>query len=333
MEPNEIIALASNILERSKTTSKILSATALSGGANNRVFKIESEAASYLLKIYYHADNDLKNRAVTDFNFCSFAWNHGIHFAPKPLGISAQNHAALYEFIAGRRLTFSEITPAIIDQAIAFFVQLNQHRSILEATRLPAAAEACFSLQEHFSCIQRRINKLQTIEGNQYLGTKVLTLIDDHILPRWKMLIEKTDLTASLLLNLSERCLSPSDFGFHNALLQDDDKLRFFDFEYAGWDDPAKMICDFFCQPEVAVPSNYFSYFANQIAKNFPNPKAIAERASILLPFYQLKWCCILLNEFLPHEASRRQFSLDNESLRTRKQQQIEKTSKVLNQF
>ena len=28
-----------------------------------------------------------------------------------------------------------------------------------------------------------------------------------------------------------------------------DGRLWFIDFEYAGWDDPAKTVCDFFCQP------------------------------------------------------------------------------------
>src|SRR6185503_11886129 len=51
-------------------------------------------------------------------------------------------------------------------------------------------------------------------------------------------------------LNLQPR-LSPSDFGYHNAVLADDETVRFFDFEYAGWDDPAKLVCDFFNQVEV----------------------------------------------------------------------------------
>ena len=47
-------------------------------------------------------------------------------------------------------------------------------------------------------------------------------------------------LSMSAALPKETRCLSPSDFGFHNALLEATGKLRFVDFEYAGWDDPAK---------------------------------------------------------------------------------------------
>ena len=43
--------------------------------------------------------------------------------------------------------------------------------------------------------------------------------------------------------------MSPSDFGFHNVIKKDD-FLYFIDFEYAGLDDPVKLICDFYCQPD-----------------------------------------------------------------------------------
>ena len=63
-------------------------------------------------------------------------------------------------------------------------------------------------------------------------------------------------------LPAAERCVSPSDFGFHNALRTPDGRLAFIDFEYAGWDDPAKTVSDFFCQPECPVPTEHYAAFA-----------------------------------------------------------------------
>ena len=42
---------------------------------------------------------------------------------------------------------------------------------------------------------------------------------------------------------------SPSDFGFHNTILEDDGDLKFLDFEYFGRDDPAKLMADFIWHP------------------------------------------------------------------------------------
>ena len=46
-------------------------------------------------------------------------------------------------------------------------------------------------------------------------------------------------------ISIPNRILSPSDFGLHNTISKKN-KLYFFDFEYFGWDDPIKLICDFF---------------------------------------------------------------------------------------
>ena len=43
----------------------------------------------------------------------------------------------------------------------------------------------------------------------------------------------------------------------------------FIDFEYYGWDDPAKMIADFYLQPAVPVPYEYRETFFELVYKYF----------------------------------------------------------------
>ena len=105
------------------------------------------------------------------------------------------------------------------------------------------------------------------------------------------------------------RCISPSDFGFHNALVQPDGKLFFIDFEYAGWDDPAKTLCDFYCQPELPVPRSTWNQFADAMAGLAADAILERQRQEELFPLYQVKWCCILLNEFTVDAARRREFA------------------------
>jgi nucleoside-diphosphate-sugar epimerase len=47
-------------------------------------------------------------------------------------------------------------------------------------------------------------------------------------------------------------------------------------------------------------------HLAKLIQKNHPET---ALRARVLLPAYRIKWCCIMMNEFLAPEARRRYFS------------------------
>jgi hypothetical protein len=129
---------------------------------------------------------------------------------------------------------------------------------------------------------------------------------------------------------VEDRCLSPSDFGFHNTIRATDGHLCFIDFEYAGWDDPAKLVADFFCQPELPVPPRFFEEFAQVIARQTSNPELHLSRFRFLLPVYRLKWCCILLNEFLPAGAERRRFAYPTLSDQTRKEEQLQKVRSAL---
>jgi hypothetical protein len=175
-----------------------------------------------------------------------------------------------------------------------FIVELNQDTSA--AAGLPNASEACFSMEEHVAVIDRRVARLAEIEPSH---TEAVAFVQESLQPAWRKI--RAAIRGS---GPTRRILSPSDFGFHNALRPADGRLRFFDFEYAGWDDPAKLICDFFCQPQVPVPLEYWGRVTAALGD-----KALAERARLLLPAYQVKWCCIMLNEFARHDRERRDFA------------------------
>ena len=83
--------------------------------------------------------------------------------------------------------------------------------------------------------------------------------------------------------------------------------MCFLDFEYAGWDDPAKTVCDFFCQVEVPPPGSSWPVFSAAAAKLAADSGREPRRFAALLPLYQVKWSCILLNEFTAVE--RREFA------------------------
>jgi hypothetical protein len=87
--------------------------------------------------------------------------------------------------------------------------------------------------------------------------------------------------------------------------------LRFIDFEYAGWDDPAKTVCDFLCQPAVPVPGHSADPFARALVSDLSDPDWHLRRIGLLRDVYRVKWCCILLNDFLPAGRQRRLFAQD----------------------
>src|SRR5436190_18977344 len=131
-------------------------------------------------------------------------------------------------------------------------------------------------------------------------------------------------------LRSAERRVSPSDFGFHNALVRPRGGLCFIDFEYAGWDDPAKMVCDFFHQPAVRVPTGFLAPVVQAALEGLPEPERHRERIRLLMPVYALKWCCIVLNEFLATGRRRRSFARESGGTEARKVRQLALSKSLL---
>jgi thiamine kinase-like enzyme len=93
--------------------------------------------------------------------------------------------------------------------------------------------------------------------------------------------------------------LSPVDFGFHNALVKNQE-LVFLDFEYFGLDDSTHLIGDVVLHPGMNIAEDDKKYFA-EISLELLSRKDPFNRARYhaLMPLYALRWACIILNPFL----------------------------------
>ena len=92
--------------------------------------------------------------------------------------------------------------------------------------------------------------------------------------------------------------LSPSDFGFHNAILRNEGEICFLDFEYFGRDDPVKLMADFIWHPGMSLDPYHKKKWLKGTFKIFNNDPDIFSRFHAAWPLYGLKWSLILLNEF-----------------------------------
>jgi hypothetical protein len=288
----------------------------LSGGANNAVFRAAGPAGTFLLKQYWAHPQDPRDRFGAEVAFCRFAWRHGIRTPPRFWAGCRRERLALFEFITGRPVSPAEVDAAVVAQAERFYRQLQEVREEPGAAALPAAADACFSIAQHLQCVNRRVGRLLRVEPNSTLDREFQRFVHGDLRRRWESTRDRVrtqcvarGIALEQELRTFDRVLSPSDFGFHNALRDSVGQVRFLDFEYAGWDDPAKLVCDFFWQVEVPVPRHFLRGFAERIAEPLPDPRRVGERIELLLPVYQIKWCCIVLNAFLPEAQARRQFS------------------------
>jgi thiamine kinase-like enzyme len=297
----------------------------IEGGGNNKAFAVYTKSKKYLAKIYYSHPSDTRNRLNAEYSFLEYARKIGIECVPKSIFSIPQKNIGLYEFVQGRKLTSSELEVQHITQAANFVRALNER--VEKDNALPTASEGCFSIEQHLLLTDMRVKKLLSLPISSEIDRQARLFVGElHSV--WKKLkdaIVAKSGSISIQLNATDRCISPSDFGFHNALLRDNGEICFIDFEYAGWDDPAKMIGDFFSQPAIPVSLKHFDTFISEALGYSKNRHVLAERARLLFPLFQIKWCCIFLNDFLPNAARRRQFSNPTSEPLQRKRLQLEK--------
>lgn len=315
------------IVKKIKYEDEFVNFFPLNGGANNRVYLLNFKNSKLILKHYFKDKNDLRKRLFAEFSFLTYADQNNISCVPKPIFCDEKLNIGIYSHLDGRKAIPSDVNDTTIKEAIAFFGLLNENKE--NGKHLPKASEGCFSIQEYFDIIEKRISILLQETSQE---TEVGFFIKKDLLPTWQDVKQKTINNAAYLklsiedsLSLEELCITPSDFGLHNVIINNE-KIYFIDFEYAGWDDPAKTVCDFFCQPAIKISEDYFEIFNQKIAGSFKNPKKCLNRIKLVFPLCHVKWICIMLNIFINIGKKRRDFS----NVEEQKQEQLRKAIALL---
>ncbi len=312
---NSLITKVSNILG-TIGVSETFSINQLPGGRNNKVYCIKTKNDTFALKEYFTSFNDPRDRLKNEYSFLKFLWVNNIRNIAKPLALDKNNNLGLYSFIEGKEIKKNQITYNKIEKALTFFKKINLLKNTNEASLLPLGSEASLSQNDHINSFNWRYQQLKIISSSTKINREVIRFIlgklkkkKNAIFNKLESEMQKLGINKSKQIPIESRCVSPSDYGFHNVLITDKGELFFIDFEYAGWDDIAKFVCDYFCQPDFPIPISYFDQFCKDVILEHPYPETEYNRVKLLFPLHQLKWCCLLLNEFIPTASVRRQFA------------------------
>jgi thiamine kinase-like enzyme len=297
-------------------------------GKNNRTYLVSTFEKKYLAKFYFYSSQDKRDRLNNEFNFLEYVKGIGLKNVPEPILKSESYKLGIYEFIEGRAFCSGDISEKKIIDAASFFSSINNNNYIEKAKKLNFASDAFLDFSESISQIELRISALEDalkIENKNEEAVEFTFSLKKI----WFKVKDDLNKNKGFIISNKTLCVSPSDFGFHNTLISKN-QLFFVDFEYAGLDDPAKFLADFFIQPEIKVSFDYMKLFSYKALEFTNNKELIYQRALMLLPMFQVKWCCIMMNEFLPETAKRRLFSNPKLDLEKSKFQQLQKAKKLL---
>lgn len=294
----------------------------IGGGGNNRLYRLTAGAEQFALKSYDAGVRDVHSgtgiislRLQREWAGLEFLTRHGIDNVPAPLARDDARNLALYSWIdgvpAGR--TPEARRPGDITALAGFALTLHELRHQDDAAGLMEAAEACLSAAELLVQLDRRTARLLAVADEPTLAA----FLTGRLIParqaaeqRMRELYAAAGLDPAAPLPARSITLSPSDFGFHNALVHPDGSLAFVDFEYFGRDDPVKLAADTCLHPghalSAAEQAQWLELHAVTLQRDDP---AFSTRLAALLPLYRLRWCLILLNVFLPERRQRQQFA------------------------
>ncbi|MEK7857799.1 MAG: hypothetical protein AAB320_01540 [Elusimicrobiota bacterium] len=280
---------------------------------NNRLWKVTLEDGRRVLVKRYLVDaRDRRERGLAEFRALRLMWDNGIRCVPEPLYLEPGGAFAVMSWLDGADLRFGLAGSAEVRQAADFIRRLSG----LRPSNFPEAADSRRCLADYARHIETRLDRIREgaaalksrPEARRFVADTVLPL-KEAVLARFFAECKRQGLDPEKPLPPSRRILSPSDFGFHNALREARGRMRFLDFEYFGQDDPAKLACDFCHHAGFSLSPALKRLFVERLAAGLPESDAFLRRVDLLLDVIGLEWLLIVLNVLSADTRTRRKFA------------------------
>lgn len=284
-----------------KSGVEIVEIQPLSGGFNCDVFKgVDTKGLQYFIKCYKPEREFASNRLAAEFGGLEFLWTNGIRSIPMPIVSIPELLIGVYEFIDGKEISTETITKNVIDTALKFWKSIDLLKRKPHAKKLRNAKEASFSFQDYLNVLNIRFQILTNIPHTKSTAG-MHTFINEELREFSQVISQKIIKTSGRDINRKlqhkYKTLSSSDFGFQNAIRKKDGTIIFHDFEYFGWDDPAKLIADFYLHPRMKFPERYREDFYKTVYTQV-NDSSLPQRLPFVYQLLAIKWSLIMLNTF-----------------------------------
>ena len=271
------------------------------GRSNSQIFKIVNDEKTLALKIYPSHKLDKRNRLLVEFDSLNFLHRNGVINTPKPFKKSENLNIALYQWIDGSMS--SKVQELEVYDSLNFIKTLKQLSKSKIVLPSQLASESCLSISELLFQIDRRLTRLNKLKNEptlqKFLNNEFRPLfsqLNSEIKSNWNF-----DWQYDESLKKKFQLLSPSDFGFHNAIHSINKGIIYIDFEYFGWDDPVKLTSDFMWHAGMKISNEAKIVWLKGMKTLFSDDLNFNSRFKLCHPLYGLRWCMILLNEFLPN--------------------------------
>lgn len=242
-----------SIKELKRKGHKLSSILTIHGNANSTAYKVNTEHNSFFLKIYPNEkiNQGEPSRFTRETNFLEYINAAKLKNVPELIYKSQKHQTILTSWNKGEEI--KEISSDTLQAMIKFIANSNKHLHMMEAQRITQAKDSWQNSTSSVNDVKKRWRKLIKETTKKKKGYEAIELL------KYVNIEERIEDVAALLERKTKedhwrgstikQILSQSDMSINNTK-KNGDVYSFFDFEYAGWDDPAKLATDILYHPD-----------------------------------------------------------------------------------
>ena len=311
----------------------------INAGQNNRLFLLtDSKNKKLFVKFYYKDDRDRLNR---EFEAYKHLREKGFKSVPDALLKNEDEYFGVYSFEDGHAKPVQDYTKSDIDKCVDFIIALENLNPSESSYQFQPTVMGCLSLSDYIRNITFRLEKFNKdiddgiAESQQIIDfAKKINLTEEINGFIAKATSKLTEEDINRPLDIASTRFNPGDFGPQNTLFREDQSVCFVDFEYFGWDDPARIVANFLQHDQTSdLSDDLKKYFLERYKSSTSLPQHQIDRLEAVLELAGIEWLTIHLFAISKDKLDSRKFADPNFNLEEYVKIQIEKATRRLQQL
>jgi len=270
-------------------------------GRNNRLYRLSAaDGPAVLLKKYVRDD---RRRLQREFGALWFLRKQVGTLVPAAILADPDRNYAIYSFESGAAKPAGDLSLAEVEAMARGAAALHAiSPDSAGCPDFPPAIAAAFSIEQTLRLIADRLVRFEAAAPTSRdadvrafaARIPVRALIGELIARAVGIL---PTVARSRVLPREEWRLSNADFATHNLLVRPDGNVCSVDWEYAGWDDPARLVAGFLAHVRsLSISSEHAQRFLRTYAEVRCLPEAELARIAGLRLLHEVEWAAIHLD-------------------------------------
>lgn len=267
----------------------------VTGGANNALYRVEVGGEHFACKLCV---NDERQRARREFGALRILEAAGLDVAPRPLWLDESCTVVSYPTVAYRWTSGSPLGTELTSQQLTALIESLQRIHGLRPGDLAGyeLADAWF----HWFDFEPYLNELHGLlaeHGRWLIDTerrgRELYARFGRLIEACAQVVASSD--ADPRREQVPRRLCRVDPGLANALWCDDGRLRWVDWEYSGWGDPALELADLRWHVSLEGLSSTDHGWLRDNYRRPADDAGFEERLAVWDRLIATRWACLIL--------------------------------------